>query len=202
MARKKLRQPPAIPLSESDVTSQSPPLAPLDDHDRIDFMGNREAEMALVNLILTNPAESQRLLAALQPRDFFWGDTQWLFVELRSCAAENDGHVTDDAVLQGWFGSPSCKQRLIDAGLDHWKAGDEPSPAYLLLTVGQKGDFANHANAAHADWYIRELRKFRRSRGIRVLLYDVMTKLNETPERPDAVLEFLETQLQKIKLVV
>jgi hypothetical protein len=168
--------------------------------------GNRKAEVAVIYLIMTRtgsiPDEKElfdRLFSSLEPRDFFWSDTRFVFAQAITMRAAGIP-VSDVAAQMSWFARPEVVRQMHDHKLDTWFETDDgierPIPASAILEIVIGGEFGT---TAHLDWYIFELRKWRVVRGLRQLGFEL---LEEVDKRDGLiVLDWLTDSVEQLRKV-
>lgn len=159
-------------------------------------IGNREAEQAVLYvLVVAKDADSVELLEKLGTRDFNWQDTRWVFGELQRMRLAGSPW-NDEAGRSSWFRQPAVLERMAGAGLADWKDNcGKLNPFALIYSIAIDGQFGS---MAYAGWYIEELRRWRKVRGLRLLAHETMRRIIETPAAPDEVITWIAKQVQKL----
>lgn len=152
---------------------------------------NRNAELAVLYLALTAGDVVPEVLAKVEPRDFLYDDCRWVYEEVTKLVA-SELPPADKAAIADWFKRPEVIQRMKQAKLDWLDDTDQPNPCafiYALLIDGQ------WATVANLDYYAKELRKWRVTRGVRTIAWDLAMVINEAPENPLAAIDWLKERL-------
>jgi replicative DNA helicase len=158
-------------------------------------LANREAEQALVGIIIGGlDADKQRLCRLLSTGDFYYQDTRFAFGEYQKMLAA--GVPGDAAGLTSWYRRPETLERMTSAGLDDFvDAAGVLNPGYMLLEIIRGGEFAT---TAHVDWYIGELRRWRKSRGLQLVAAEIAHRVANTPNDPDSIIEWVSKQVARL----
>lgn len=190
-AAKKLRDPKGSATNGAPVTKlyEAEPDLPI--------ASNHKAEVAICHLLLcSDEASASSILGTLQARDFWHDNTRWIFSECVLMRKEGVP-LNDPAAQTAWFKTGRCLERFHAAGLNpphSAKAGFTPHLMVLELVV--EGTWAS---AAHIDYYVAELCKWRLTRGTRKACYDVLEFLNDHPEEPLEVYDALVTTVKLLE---
>jgi hypothetical protein len=158
------------------------------DRDTELIAGNRETECAAVRMLLTAPADAQPLIAELCDRDFCWSDTGFAFCELQRMAQARV-RIDDPADIQQWLKRKESRRRMTEAGCD--AAQD---PVAMLVGIADAGGSHNLS----CDEIIQDLRRWRKTRALRLLGYGLIKMIDQQPSEPNLVMTWVDDQLDRI----
>jgi replicative DNA helicase len=153
--------------------------------DNENFIGDRQAEQAVLAAIFSSAENATRLLAELTPDHFCWSDCRYMFTELQ--LMHRAGLKLDDAAaIERWFLGDAPRERLRAAGIEHAQNGQQ-------LAV-----FLTGVPAAELPLHIAELNRWRQARAVRRLAWELGRRMDETPAEPATVLAWAAGQLDSI----
>lgn len=156
--------------------------------------GNREAEIALVYLALTAEDVCGDLLDRVEPRDFNWDDTRFIFTEVVNMR-DAKLPIQDKAALSSWFRRPDVAERMRACRLDWFTEEGRPIPWVEILEIAVG---AAWATAAHIDYYVSELRRWRLVRAFRIAAWDLIAAADDGHEAWE-VIEWLAKRLEQLR---
>lgn len=169
--------------------------------DQTRTFGNRDAEAALCHFALTIGSEAIDTLGKVEPGDFYWEDTRFVFGEVLAMIAAG-GHTGDAASLKPWFAKPEVIERMRAAKLDDWFSVEGKPEAFgkildIFLEPEKYSGLAPRAD--YMEWYLAELRRWRVARGLRMLSLDVEDRIAKNPDDAAGVLAWTEQQVANLR---
>lgn len=162
---------------------------------------SRETECAICQIAVVVGAEQIEKLRTIEPRDFYFDDTRFVFGEVLRML--DFGHPAGDSpAFISWFKSPECLERCKAAKLDDWYTDENgmTNPAYKIMEIIFKADLTGCgmvASAANLDFYIKELHRWRRARFLRLFGYEIIHRIEQNPMETDKHAKWAFSQLTR-----
>lgn len=160
------------------------------------FCGDRRTELAVIHVLLTRgtkPEPADVLLAQLCDRDFCWADTAFAFCELQRMASAKI-RLEDAQDIEQWLRRKESLRRFTESGCNWLDAAGKPDPARMLMCLADEGN-PHELTAAEI---IMDLRRWRKTRALRMLGHELIRMVDSQPSEPHLVAAWLDEQLDKI----